>query len=329
MRDTIVRDTIVRDTIVRDRVSIQLSTLRRSLFAALTLMISLCVSSPVSAESPGRDAPPSAHQMSVATVSPGVRDSIVRLYGAVFDRDPDQPGLDYWVDRYLTWTPLDHIAQSFMGSTEWLATYGPVDDAQFVVLLYHNVLDRDPDAAGQEYWTGQLAGGLTRSAMLIGFSESAENVVRTATAIPEAPPPPPPSLFAALPAGSGSGRRIVYSGSQQRVWLIESNEIVVDSYLVSGKVNTPNPGTYGVYSKSPVAWAGHDGITMRHMVRFARGAELAIGFHSIPRFTDGRPLQSELQLGTYRSSGCVRQADPKAEALYNWAIVGTTVVVTR
>ncbi len=292
-------------------------------------MISLCMSPPVSAASSQHDAPAPAHQMTVATVSPGVRDSLVRLYGAVFDRDPDQPGLDYWVDRYLTWTPLDHIAQSFMGSPEWLATYGPVDDAQFVVLLYHNVLDRDPDAAGREYWTGRLAGGLTRSAMLIGFSESAENVVRTATAFPEAPPPPPPSPFAALPAGSGAGRRIVYSGSQQRVWLIESNEIVVDSYLVSGKINTPHPGAYAVYSKSPVAWAGHDGITMRHMVRFARGAELAIGFHSIPRLPDGRPLQSESQLGTYRSSGCVRQADPKAEALYNWATVGTTVVVTR
>ncbi len=295
----------------------------------VALVLSICLQSSVSAQAPSSADPPAANQMTVATVSPGVRDSIVRLYGAVFDRQPDQPGLDYWVDRYLTWTPLDHIAQSFMGSPEWTTTYGPVDDAQFVVLLYRNVLDRDPDAAGQEYWLGRLAGGLTRSAMLLGFSESAENVVLTATAPPEAPPPPPPSPHPALPAGSGAGRRIVYSGSQQRVWLVEANEIVVDSYLVSGKINTPHPGTYAVYSKSPVAWAGHDGITMRHMVRFARGAELAIGFHSIPRFSDGRPLQSEGQLGTYRSSGCVRQADPKAEALYHWASVGTTVVVTR
>ncbi|MDA3038150.1 MAG: L,D-transpeptidase [Actinomycetota bacterium] len=92
--------------------------------------------------------------------------------------------------------------------------------------------------------------------------------------------------------------------------------MVIDSYLVFGRLNTPIPGTYSVFSKSPVAWAGHDGITMRHMVRFARGSELAIGFRSIPRFSDGRPMQTEAELGTYRSSGCVRQADPKAEALY-------------
>lgn len=267
-----------------------------------------------------------------AEATPGVRDSIVRLYGAVFERQPDPDGLEYWVGRYLTWTPLDHIAQAFMESPEWQQTIGVVDDGQFVQLLYRHVLQREPDGPGREYWLGRLAGGLTRSAMLIGFSESAEYVASTATANPEPPPPPPTppaSAFPALPAGSGFGRRIVYSDDQQRVWLVEADERVSDSYLVSGRRGMPSPGTYSVYSKSPVAWAGHDGITMRNMVRFARGADLAIGFHSIPRFADGRPLQSEAQLGTYRSSGCVRQADPKAEALYGWASLGTTVVVTR
>ena len=68
---------------------------------------------------------------------------------------------------------------------------------------------------------------------------------------------------------------------------------------------------------------------MRHMVRFTRGRNLAIGFHSIPRYGDCRPMQTEAQLGTYRSSGCVRQADSMAEALYAWADIGTTVVVTH
>ncbi|MDA3038151.1 MAG: DUF4214 domain-containing protein [Actinomycetota bacterium] len=156
----------------------------------VALVLSVCLTTSVPAQAPSPPTPAPGGQMTVATVSPGVRDSVVRLYGAVFDRQPDQPGLDYWVDRDLTWTPPDHIAQSFMASPEWTATYGPVDDAQFVVLLYRNVLDRDPDMAGQEYWLAGLAGGLTRSAMLLGFSESAENVALTATAPPEAPPPP-------------------------------------------------------------------------------------------------------------------------------------------
>jgi hypothetical protein len=64
------------------------------------------------------------------------------------------------------------------------------------------------------------------------------------------------------------------------------------------------------------------------MVRFARGRSLAIGFHAIPRYPSGRPLQSAAQLGTFRSAGCVRQADADAAHLYAWAGVGTTVVVT-
>jgi lipoprotein-anchoring transpeptidase ErfK/SrfK len=63
------------------------------------------------------------------------------------------------------------------------------------------------------------------------------------------------------------------------------------------------------------------------MVRFARGETLAIGFHSIPVDRNGRPLQSESELGQYRSAGCIRQRKADAARLYDWAPVGTTVVV--
>ncbi len=130
-----------------------------------------------------------------------------------------------------------------------------------------------------------------------------------------------------VPANSGSGRRIVYANAAQRVWLIEGDGSVFDSYLVSGRYRDPRPGDYAVFSKSRYAFAGHDGITMDWMVRFAHGRRLAIGFHGIPKYADGRPMQTEDQLGTYRSSGCVRQRLDKAEQLYHWAPVGTPVIV--
>lgn len=130
-----------------------------------------------------------------------------------------------------------------------------------------------------------------------------------------------------VPADSGEGRRIVYSNSDQRVWLVEADGSVTDSYLVSGRKGVPAPGTYEVFSKSELASAGHDGITMSHMVRFAHGRSLAIGFHAIPNDGNGRPLQAEEELGEYRSAGCVRQSPGQAAALFEWAGVGTTVVV--
>jgi hypothetical protein len=130
-----------------------------------------------------------------------------------------------------------------------------------------------------------------------------------------------------VPPDSGEGRRVVYSNSAQRVWLVEGDGTVTDTYLVSGKAGVPPSGEYEVFSKSEAALAGHDGITMSHMVRFAHGEDLAIGFHAIPNDGNGLPLQSEEELGEYRSAGCVRQSPGQAAALYEWADVGTKVVV--
>ena len=142
-----------------------------------------------------------------------------------------------------------------------------------------------------------------------------------------APPAPPPPPAATAPAGSGAGKRIVYCVSCQRVWLVEGDNRVSRTHLVSGRAGVPRRGTYKVFSKSMNAVAGSRRATMTHMVRFARGRTLAIGFHAIPRDRRGRPIQAESELGTYRSLGCVRQADADAVALWNFAPIGTAVVV--
>lgn len=137
------------------------------------------------------------------------------------------------------------------------------------------------------------------------------------------PPRPPPY------PDVGSGKRIIYSNSQQQVWLIDEDERLVDTYAVSGRNGIPYSGTYTVYSKSVNAWAPYGGITMKHMVRFVRpgswGNRWAYGFHSIPRYPNGQPMQTEDELGYFRSGGCVRQSDDKAAALYAWADIGTVV----
>ena len=66
---------------------------------------------------------------------------------------------------------------------------------------------------------------------------------------------------------------------------------------------------------------------MRFMVRFAHGPDGDnIGFHEIPR-NNGRPLQSDSQLGTPLSHGCVRQSTADAQAMWAFAGIGTVVVV--
>jgi lipoprotein-anchoring transpeptidase ErfK/SrfK len=66
---------------------------------------------------------------------------------------------------------------------------------------------------------------------------------------------------------------------------------------------------------------------MEYFVRFTQGPTgAAIGFHSIPTM-DGTPLQTTAQLGTPQSHGCIRQWKPDAIALWNFAPIGTKVVV--
>ncbi|MBB25197.1 MAG: hypothetical protein CME02_06715 [Geminicoccus sp.] len=52
--------------------------------------------------------------------------------------------------------------------------YGNVDNAGFVTLLYQDILDREPDTDGLNYWVGELNGGATRESVLMSFSYAVE-----------------------------------------------------------------------------------------------------------------------------------------------------------
>lgn len=131
----------------------------------------------------------------------------------------------------------------------------------------------------------------------------------------------------ALPANSGDGYRVVYHRANQRVWLVDHDNKVLQTHLVSGSIyNNLQAGNYAVYSRSRYANAINNGGQMEYFVRFARGPNAAIGFHNIPT-KNGVPLQTPDQLGTPLSSGCVRQLEKDAIALWNFAPVGTPVVV--
>lgn len=132
-----------------------------------------------------------------------------------------------------------------------------------------------------------------------------------------------------LPADSGEGRRVVFSESRQRVWLVGEADKVRRTYLASGSLSDNlDPGTYSVYSRSEDAVGIDDSGTMKYFVRFTQGdSGAAIGFHDIP-ILDGERVQTFAELGTPQSHGCIRQRRSDAIALWDFAPLGTTVVVT-
>lgn len=99
-----------------------------------------------------------------------------RLYKAAFDREPDVPGLGFQMNELDKGFSLSQVAAAFIASPEFQLKYGSaVDDTAFITLLYRNVLDREPEAAGLQFHLNELATGQSRADLLTHFSESPEN----------------------------------------------------------------------------------------------------------------------------------------------------------
>lgn len=108
-----------------------------------------------------------------------------RVYGATLDREPDAAGLRFWNDHLEAGLPLQQMVDGFTASPEFTAKYGSAtSNTAFVDLLYLNVLGRSGEAAGAQSWVDALeAGGATRAQVVLGFSESSENIGKSQAAI--------------------------------------------------------------------------------------------------------------------------------------------------
>lgn len=112
---------------------------------------------------------------------------VAYLYEATFDRFPDLPGVNFWIDAVLGELPGQaapfskvEIAEFFLDAPEFEALFGDVDsltDQQLVEQLFLNTLDRVGDPAGVAFWVNVLATvpGFTRADMLLAFAQSPEN----------------------------------------------------------------------------------------------------------------------------------------------------------
>lgn len=155
------------------------------------------------------------------------------------------------------------------------------------------------------------------------------------TKSPTRPPDPkkePVSFFDQpldLPADSGTGKRVVFSISQQYVWLVNADDTIERRYPVSGsRFDQLEPGTYDVIRKRRHTTSWHGTESMEYMVTFTFGKNAAIGFHDIPRSLDtGELIQGLDELGMALSDGCVRQRHADAAALWDFAPPDTPVIV--
>jgi hypothetical protein len=111
---------------------------------------------------------------------------LVRLYTAYFRRLPDYDGLMHWYNNMYpssggSGRSLGEVSNLFAQSPEFVLTYGNLNNLAFVELVYQNVLGRMAEPAGRADWFSRLNAGLSRGDMMIGFSESLENLIGSNT----------------------------------------------------------------------------------------------------------------------------------------------------
>ena len=113
------------------------------------------------------------------------------------------------------------------------------------------------------------------------------------------------------------------------MWAVDKDKNIIRSWLVSGSQYTNEvPGTHQVYSKSEVSTAWNGKAFLPLMVRWYKTDIGHLGFHVIPiNRSDNTPYQTEAELGSRLSGGCQRQANRDAQFMWDFADIGTTVVV--
>jgi hypothetical protein len=103
--------------------------------------------------------------------------TLVRMYEALFDRKPDEAGLNFWIGVHESGVAMRTLAQDFLSGSESAAYYATLDDAHFVAALYRTALGHDPSAPEALDWAARLADGVTtRADVLLALADSAEMV---------------------------------------------------------------------------------------------------------------------------------------------------------
>jgi hypothetical protein len=98
------------------------------------------------------------------------------LYVAIFNRAPDQAGLNAWVAQLNAGKSFADIAAGFTSHEVFTTGIGTLSNAAYVAALYTNVLGSAGDAAGIAAWTALLNGGASKASVAASFVQSALTV---------------------------------------------------------------------------------------------------------------------------------------------------------
>lgn len=120
-------------------------------------------------------------------------------------------------------------------------------------------------------------------------------------------------------------KRIDINLAAQTMKLYEGKKIIGTYKISSGKRAMPTPkGNFKVENKARKAWSAKYSLYMPYWMAFTPDG--GYGIHELPEWKNGKK-EGAAHLGAPVSHGCVRLGVGAARTVYNWAPVGTPVVI--
>ncbi len=134
-------------------------------------------------------------------------------------------------------------------------------------------------------------------------------------------------VSAPAPAPTGGGKRILIDLSEQQLYAYQGNALVYSFVVSTGKPGAgTRAGTFRVLDKIPNAYASTWGLQMPHWLGIYWAGGLENGIHALPIMANGQRLWAGY-LGAPVSFGCVILGVEQARLLYQWAEIGTPVII--
>lgn len=124
-----------------------------------------------------------------------------------------------------------------------------------------------------------------------------------------------------------AGKKIDISLGKQQVTVYENDRVLWQFKASTGAGGNPTRvGTFEILSRMPTAYSKALGWTMPYWMGIYQAGGTENGLHGLARLDDGRWLTTAV-LGRPATSGCIMMSNEDAATLYNWATIGTTVVI--
>ena len=137
---------------------------------------------------------------------------------------------------------------------------------------------------------------------------------------------PRASSPATAPVTTSGAKRIVVDLSEQHLYAYQG-EVLVYSFVAStGVRGGTRTGAFRVLDKYPNAYASTWNLQMPHWLGIYWAGRLENGIHALPILANGQRLW-EGYLGTPVSFGCIILGTQEARTLYEWAEIGTPVII--